>query len=194
MYQGKNPTALQSQNLITEALLALMEEEPFQKITIKAVCAHAGVSRQTFYSLFENKEEVIGRRLDQLFEEYRKRFIEEKRAYTLRSLCDSIMECFVEQKKLLSLLVENHLDTLAREKSEAYLLHLDNIFHAYDHEDRDYAISFLAGAIISMVVYAIRRMILRIAAKFRILCKRSLPANILQFKSENSYNKNRSGF
>ena len=94
MYQGKNPTALQSQNLITEALLALMEEEPFQKITIKAVCAHAGVSRQTFYSLFENKEEVIGRRLDQLFEEYRKRFIEEKRAYTLRSLCDSIMECF----------------------------------------------------------------------------------------------------
>ena len=34
MYQGKNPTALQSQNLITEALLALMEEEPFQKITI----------------------------------------------------------------------------------------------------------------------------------------------------------------
>lgn len=43
MYQGKNPTALQSQNLITEALLALMEEEPFQKITIKAVCAHAGV-------------------------------------------------------------------------------------------------------------------------------------------------------
>lgn len=157
MYQGKNPTALQSQNLITEALLALMEEEPFQKITIKAVCAHAGVSRQTFYSLFENKEEVIGRRLDQLFEEYRKRFIEEKRAYTICSLCDSIMECFVEQKKLLSLLVENHLDTLAREKSEAYLLHLDNIFHAYDHEDRDYAISFLAGAIISMVVYVIRK-------------------------------------
>lgn len=162
MYQGKNPTALQSQNLITEALLALMEEEPFQKITIKAVCAYAGVSRQTFYSLFENKEEVIGRRLDQLFEEYRKRFIEEKRAYTIRSLCDSIMECFVEQKKLLSLLVENRLvenrlDTLAREKSEAYLLHLDNIFHAYDHEDRDYAISFLAGAIISMVVYAIRK-------------------------------------
>ena len=149
MYQGKNPTALQSQNLITEALLALMEEEPFQKITIKAVCAHAGVSRQTFYSLFENKEEVIGRRLDQLFEEYRKRFIEEKRAYTIRSLCDSIMECFVEQKKLLSLLVDNRL--------EAYLLHLDNIFHAYDHEDRDYAISFLAGAIISMVVYAIRK-------------------------------------
>ena len=37
-------------------------------------------------------------------------------------------------------------------------------------------------------------MILRIAAKFRILCKRSLPATILQFKSKNSYNKNRSGF
>ena len=98
MYQGKNPTALQSQNLITEALLALMEEEPFQKITIKAVCAHAGVSRQTFYSLFENKEEVIGRRLDRLFEEYRKRFIAEKRAYTIRSLCDSIMECLWSRK------------------------------------------------------------------------------------------------
>ena len=160
MYQGKNPTALQSQNLTHQSnyFSTYGGEEPFQKITIKAVCAHAGVSRQTFYSLFENKEEVIGRQLSQLFEEYRKRFIEEKRAYTLRSLyCDSIMECFCGAEKLLSLLVENHLDTLAREKSEAYLLHLDNIFHAYDHEDRDYAISFLAGAIISMVVYAIRK-------------------------------------
>ena len=163
MYQGKIQRRCNRRTSSQRHFLALMEEEPFQKITIKAVCAHAGVSRQTFYSLFENKEEVIGRRLDRLFEEYRKRFIAEKRAYTIRSLCDSIMECFVEQKKLLSLLVENHLDTLAREKSEAYLLHLDNIFHAYDHEDRDYAISFLAGAIISMVVYAIRRMILRIA-------------------------------
>ena len=157
MYQVKNPTALQSQNLITEALLSLMEEEPFQKITIKAVCARAGVSRQTFYSLFENKEEVIGRRLDQLFEEYRKRFLEEKRSYIIHDLCDSIVTSFVEQKKLLKLLVDNHLDTLAREKAEAYLLHLESIFHVYDVEDREYAIAFLSGAIISTIVYAIRK-------------------------------------
>ncbi len=106
-----------------------MEEEPFQKITIKAVCAHAGVSRQTFYSLFENKEEVIGRRLDQLFEEYRKRFIEEKaRLHPFAVYVILLWSVLWSRKKLLSLLVENRLDTLAREKSEAYLLHLDNIF------------------------------------------------------------------
>ena len=49
MYQGKNPTALQSQNLITEALLALMEEGRFKNHD-KAGGAHAGVSRQTFHS------------------------------------------------------------------------------------------------------------------------------------------------
>ena len=142
MYQGKNPTALQSQNLITEALLALMEEEPFQKITIKAVCAHAGVSRQTFYSLFENKEEVIGRRLDQLFEEYRKRFIEEKRAYTIRSLCDSIMECFVEQKTEECFLVD-FLSVVQYVEKVGPCFVVGKKFPGHIHIDREFAVHFL---------------------------------------------------
>lgn len=56
MYRGSNPTALQSQSMIIQALLALMQEEPFAKITVKAICARAMVSRQTFYSLFDSKE------------------------------------------------------------------------------------------------------------------------------------------
>lgn len=134
-----------------------MEEEPFQKITIKAVCAHAGVSRQTFYSLFENKEEVIGRRLDRLLKNTVNGSLRKSALTPFAVYVILLWSVLWSRKNSLSLLVENRLDTLAREKSEAYLLHLDNTFSLYDHEDRDYAISFLTGAIISMVVYAIRK-------------------------------------
>ena len=59
MYSGNNKTALTSQAQIAEALLALMDEEPYQDISVSAICKQAGVSRQTFYSLFQSKDNVM---------------------------------------------------------------------------------------------------------------------------------------
>ena len=59
MYQGCNKTALCSQNQIAEAFLSLLKEKPYTRISVSEICAKAGVSRQTFYSLFSSKENIV---------------------------------------------------------------------------------------------------------------------------------------
>lgn len=59
MYHGTNKTALKSQKRILEALLTLMEQEEYNDITVKNICRQADISRQTFYYLFESKEEIV---------------------------------------------------------------------------------------------------------------------------------------
>ncbi len=59
MYQGENQTALESQKQIRDAFLGLMHEKQYDSICVKEICERANVSRQTFYSLFKTKENVI---------------------------------------------------------------------------------------------------------------------------------------
>lgn len=59
MYCGNNKTALASQRQIAEAMLRLLDEQPYGDISVSAICKQADVSRQTFYSLFQSKENVI---------------------------------------------------------------------------------------------------------------------------------------
>ena len=59
MYEGKNPTALQSKRWIEQALLGLMREKNFPGITVREICARADLSRQTFYNLYPSKEDVL---------------------------------------------------------------------------------------------------------------------------------------
>ena len=59
MYCGNNKTALASQRQIADALLSLLAEQPYASVSVSAICRRANVSRQTFYSLFQSKENVI---------------------------------------------------------------------------------------------------------------------------------------
>ena len=59
MYSGNNKTALASQRQIANALLRLLDEQPYGTISVSTICKQADVSRQTFYSLFQSKENVI---------------------------------------------------------------------------------------------------------------------------------------
>ena len=59
MYRGSNPSALQSQQWIVDSLISLMEVKPYQQITIMDICKRADLSRQTFYNVFSQKEDVL---------------------------------------------------------------------------------------------------------------------------------------
>lgn len=65
---SENPMAIRSKNSIEEALLALMEEQPYRKISISSVTERAGLSRQTFYLNFADKDAVLSRYLMRLFD------------------------------------------------------------------------------------------------------------------------------
>ena len=59
MYSGKNRTALLSQQLIGDAMMRLLNRLAFDQISISDLCREAEISRQTFYSLFDSKENVV---------------------------------------------------------------------------------------------------------------------------------------
>lgn len=156
MYTGSNPTALQSQKMIITALLELMEKKEFSRINIKELCEKALVSRQTFYTLFNNKEEAIGLHLDTLFNAFVKKYLQQKKEYTLKELCDNTIAYLVENKKLIRLMTNSRLDYLVKDKLEHHLLNLDNLLRSTTKNDQDYAIAFLAGGLMNVIVHAIK--------------------------------------
>lgn len=69
--KNKNKTAIHSQYRITEALFRLMEQKPFEQITVTDICNEAAIGRKTFYRNFELREDVIVFRLDRMVAEYK---------------------------------------------------------------------------------------------------------------------------
>lgn len=157
MYQGNNPTALQSQKMIRDALLKLMETKEFSKINIKELCEKAMVSRQTFYTLFDSKEEVIGLHLDMLFNVYVEKYMQNTNSHMLKELCDNTIAYLIENKKLIQLMVKSNLDYIVKNKMEYYLSNLDHLLRNFQHENQDYAISFLTGGIMSVISLAVKK-------------------------------------
>ena len=65
MYCGSNKTALTSQKQISSAMLSLLQTKSYADISVCEICKEAQISRQTFYSLFRSKENVISYELEQ---------------------------------------------------------------------------------------------------------------------------------
>lgn len=150
MYKGNNPTALQSQKMITDALLFLMESKDFSKINVKEICDKALVSRQTFYSLFQTKEEVIELYFDKLFTDYAKQF-EKSQVITVRYICSTSVSYLFENRFFIGLLVNNNLNYIMTRKMEEYLIELGSIINASKRKEDPYAMAFISGALVEII-------------------------------------------
>lgn len=74
MNHTKNPTALQSQKFILQALLDLMGKVAYDKISVSDICRKADVDRRTFYRNFDSKNEVLEHHIICLSKEYIEEF------------------------------------------------------------------------------------------------------------------------
>lgn len=54
-----------------EALLALLEEKDFAYITVREICARAGVNRSTFYLHYENMSDLLRETVEMIDERFR---------------------------------------------------------------------------------------------------------------------------
>lgn len=70
MNDTKNPTAIQSQKWILQALLDTMEEKKYDKITVSEICRKAKLDRRTFYRNFNSKQDVLEQYIAHLNWEY----------------------------------------------------------------------------------------------------------------------------
>ncbi len=113
MYCGNNKTALASQRQIADALIRLLDEQPFGDISVSAICKQADVSRQTFYSLFQSKENVIAFALRNDCC-YAPADSESGCACTFRQLCGAFSQYIIRHASILEVLSRHELMPLLR--------------------------------------------------------------------------------
>lgn len=145
MYCGNNKTARASQKNICSALLLLLEEKPFSQISVSELCKQAGISRQTFYSLFKSKDRVI----TYIFQEdycYSPQDHDGEGDWGLKKLCLDYSNYIIRQADFIRMLVENNItylmyDGLVESFSccSCFLPHISG-------DARSYAASFYAGS------------------------------------------------
>lgn len=66
MEKSKNPIAVRSREMITQALWELLAMKPYSQITVTDITAQAGLGRKTFYRNYTEKDEIIRNYLDGL--------------------------------------------------------------------------------------------------------------------------------
>lgn len=80
-------------DFLAESLELLMQEKPFDKITIKQICDRAGVIRATFYNHFEDKYAALDYIAGELLHEEQKVFVASKDiVHVILSLCETIYD------------------------------------------------------------------------------------------------------
>ena len=70
MTESNNPSAIRSQEEITQALQALMRRHPYDEITVKQIILEARLARKTFYRNFESKDDVLLSLVRKILREY----------------------------------------------------------------------------------------------------------------------------
>lgn len=149
MYLGSNPTALQSQKQFAEALISLMQRNRYECLTIKEICAAANLTRTTFYSFFDSKEDVIRCLLRSSFSEDG----DEIPPCTYEAITEALVRWFRSNEALILLLIEQDLSVLLEqelsERIDRYFKDID--LNCAEHVTR-YAKAFIVGAFVNIIV------------------------------------------
>lgn len=120
--QPLNMNSKRSISLVVNALLDLLQNKSYKKISITEITKHAGVVRATFYAHFETKEDVISHHI---FDIFANRFdqLNDATGDDRLDLISIYFYIWSENKKLLHLLKDNNLLTLLTQLDR----HLDYI-------------------------------------------------------------------
>ena len=148
MYCGNNKTALQSQRQIAEAMMALLGQKPFSQISVSELCKIAGISRQTFYTLFTSRENVMVFTLQSRYcdaPEIAAAEHEVGAGNPLQWLCRGYSEYMLRNRQLIKLLVDNRIDYLLYDSFFEAMDGCDCFLSGVDPCTRSYAASFYAG-------------------------------------------------
>ena len=145
MYQGNNPTALTSQKLLADALDELLGEKSFKEISVKELCTRSGVSRQTFYSLFGTKENIILYKLEE--GKNANPWHGSSATMPLNEICKDYARYVSENYDILSMLIENGLSEIIYTMFYGSLSSCQQSFSDIGDSDRMYAVGFVSAGL-----------------------------------------------
>lgn len=154
MGEMANPISIRSKRRITEALLALMETEPFAKISVKDIVDKAGLTRQTFYHNFATKEDVLLYREDELVEGF-VAGLAENQVYDWEDIICFFFRYWQEHNDFMHLLVKNNLMYLLSMRMPEYYMAVQKVHFSEtsltDTEARLWY-AFVTGAVVNLLV------------------------------------------
>lgn len=148
---GENQS-IQTKKRVADGILKLMEEHPFQEITVTQICQEAVIARVTFYRLFETKEDVIRFYLHGLLSEFSKKFGPESDSVkALRILFDN----FPIPVPVLTMLVEQGLYTVLYSEFQSVIGHFFQKYAIEEMTDQmnrmnSYRINFIASTLLNI--------------------------------------------
>ena len=148
-----NTTRIRSMQSIISALFELMKKKPYRDITVTEICDGAGVTRRTFYRIFQSKEAVIEGRFDLMFWQL-KQTLEFSKTNT-RSVIRYCFEYFSKERDLAAVFVERDLEHTISAKIMEYvdIAYADSLYNSASFEPiyADYYHAFVASGIISIM-------------------------------------------
>ncbi|NLT08178.1 MAG: TetR family transcriptional regulator [Ruminococcus sp.] len=150
MYTGRNRSALLSQKMISEAMLRLLEEKSFQDISISDLCREAQVSRQTFYTLFGSKENVITYELQNSCQYTPEGTDNESRARAFKDFCREYSKYIIEKKHIIGLLVKNDMMHSLYDIQYRTLMDCSNFIEDVSGDYRIFLIDFISSGMNSI--------------------------------------------
>lgn len=152
MYKGNNPIAIQSRNWMIDALFSLMKEKPYVSISIANICQRAGLSRQTFYNFFNEKDDILRFCLNECFEEM---LIELQRNKDLQmnDITDSFARFFTKHEELLTLMVSHDLGNIIAQGISDSIATISSQFTPNEKTHRCvYGNAFFTGALTHLLI------------------------------------------
>jgi AcrR family transcriptional regulator len=65
---SEDPRVARTKRLLSDALMTLVAERPWDKVGVADICARAGVNRATFYAHYEDRNDLLERSMASLFD------------------------------------------------------------------------------------------------------------------------------
>lgn len=128
----ENPMSVRSKSALSQALLALLMEKDFDDISISDITKKAGLSRQTFYTNFDKREDILNYLLNSLFSKYA-RALKSSKATPGSFIIDYLI-FWDGNKDFISLLFDKKLGYLFQNRNRTFFMEelgsLDSMFSA----------------------------------------------------------------
>ncbi len=147
---SENPASIRSKMYLVTALLELMEEKNYESISVKELTDRATLSRRTFYTNFETKEDILKYHIDTLVNEYIS-ILQTYEFLTLKVIAREYFSYWFTHRNLLLLLKKNNHPILIKvfieflRDMDSHLVIQDRRFT--DSELQYYDAVFVAGGL-----------------------------------------------
>lgn len=151
-----NPISIRSKKWFVASLLQLMQEKPFEKITISEIAKRADLDRSTFYRNFDSKEDLLRLYIDDIAKEYVNRLVRIENI-NMNKVADIFLSLMQEHEIFIVTLKKHGLSNLLLDSFNTYLPQIHEITkeqfpQSISDDVLHYALAYNAGGMWNMLM------------------------------------------